>query len=334
MLFYPVFAWGPTSHCGIISSVIASPELIEGQAKSLIINQDRYFWEGVMFPDITVMHYYTTMQKYSSTHEWQFFKDLWVAADQTLKSDEARAFALGVGTHLIQDAVVHNSYIPSKIRQYFTQNMIIHPLVEGQIEGKFLDPSDPWYTYAAKARASSAFISVELPFGDQSTFNYIANEKKRPIDFGIQYGLHFNPTDEEYAGYEYDTMQLKTYLGTPDFYSKGFIISSQLWGLYQAVGGVVKYFVNVNDLMPYYNKTVEATVGWYNDPVNRLNPENFVSGVGGATPSGLDALNDANSYVTTWFIVLGFLVIAGFGGIYFFYKRTKKNLPLPFLGSM
>lgn len=342
-LFTPVFAWGPTTHCGIIAGVRISPELLSAQAKMLMNTYDRYFWEGVMFPDITVLAYYTSMKKYSSTHEWDFYSKIWTAADQTLKSDEARAFALGVGTHLIQDAMVHNSYVPAKIKQYLVQNIILHPLVEANIEGKYMTEGDPWFVPEAVPRAKTAFLSVEMNFNNASVFSYINGPDKRPMDFAIQYGLGFQPAGIlgsdgiDYNDYINSTLTMKTFLGTANFYSQGFTISSQLWGLYQAVGGIIKYFVDVNDAKKYIDLTVDATVDWYNhDGINgenwRSTPEKCVSGQ--LSPSGLAALDGANSYVATWFYVIVFIGVVGFGGVYFFYKRSKKNLPLPMLGSL
>lgn len=334
-IFTPVFAWGPISHCGLISNAISDPTLINGLAKRLITEQTRYFWEGVMFPDITVLHYYTSFDLYGNTHEWSFYNRLWTAADGTLQSDQARAFALGVGTHLIQDAIIHNGYIPDKIKQYLTQNSILHPIIEADIEGLFLS-GGRWYTFESQTRAQNAFISVDQPFTDPRAITYLELDgEKRPIDFAIQKGLLFtNVTSSEYLGYVKDAHDLVGFLGTPDFYGTGYVISPELWGIYQAAGSVIKNFVSISDIEPFYNSTWKSTVNWWNHEENIGHPEEYVNSPTGSTkPSGSVSLNEANFYVTTWFIVI-IVAIFTIGGFYIYYKKTKKTIPIPMLDNI
>lgn len=311
------YAWGPISHCGMISKAIdqCGKSTI---AYQLITSQDKWFWEGMQFPDITVLHYYTTFTTYSNTHSWGFYEKLW--AEASVKgSNQAMAFALGVGTHLIQDSIVHNLYIPAKIRQYFTQNAIVHPLVEAQIEGKFTTQGDDWYSLAAIDKAQNSFVKIlEDKFTDSAdlaTYN--------PAQFAIRWGLGINEGTSDWNIYLNDTATFKDILYGGSFYSeKGYGTSGELWGIYKAGGAFLKNFIDTSDIQKYYNMTVDQTVAWYNSNDYKKEPKAFIP-TAEDDPTGINSINAANSYVMMWYI-FGFIC---FGVIVVLWSYRRKIIP-------
>ena len=298
-----VYAWGPISHAGMISEAVNLCGK-STEAYRLISGNDKFFWEGVMFPDVTVLHYYTTFTSYQNTHTWGFYTALWSKAS-TSNSDQAKAFALGVGTHLLQDAIVHNKYIPEKIQQYFTQNAIIHPLVEAQIEGKFATVGADWYSLASTEKAQNSFLKILVDkftdSADLAAYN--------PAEFAIKIGLGFTEGSQDWITYIQDTGNFTSILNGGSFYSeKGYSTSGELWGIYKAGGAIIQNFVNIADVQIYKDQTVNQTVAWYNSGNYNDAPKNFVP-TKLNDPTGIDSINIANSYVMTWYI-FGFICFA------------------------
>ena len=130
----PSLAWGPNTHV-----VITKQALNLAGNSSLIVQQIQAhpdaFWCGLLFPDISVLYYYTKFESYQATHNWLFYRRLLEEASTV----EERVFAYGVAVHLIQDSVAHNIYVPMKIRQTLGSNFYTHPLIEAAVENRYFD---------------------------------------------------------------------------------------------------------------------------------------------------------------------------------------------------
>lgn len=129
----PANAWGPNTH------IIITKKSLEAAKDSIIKSQiEQYpeaFYAGVVFPDVSVLYYYTQFESYKSTHNWLFYRRLLEEAGTV----EEKAFAYGVACHLIQDTVAHNNYVPIKIQGTLGSNLYTHPLVEASVEARYFD---------------------------------------------------------------------------------------------------------------------------------------------------------------------------------------------------
>jgi len=130
----PAYAWGPNTHV-----TMTKQALFRTTNSSLIIQQiNQYpdaFYCGLLFPDISVLYYYTQFESYQATHSWLFYRRLLEEASMV----EEKVFAYAVAVHLIQDSVAHNEWVPIKIRQTLGSNFYTHPLAEASVENLYFD---------------------------------------------------------------------------------------------------------------------------------------------------------------------------------------------------
>lgn len=318
------YAWGPISHCGLVASALKQV----GSCEALTLTQGdlgRWFYIGTIFPDITVLHYYTTFKKYESTHDFVWYHDLWNVASQT-GSDEAKAFALGVGTHLIQDAIVHNVYMPLKIRTTLMQNNIIHPLTEGMIEGKFTTIGDPWYSLAAETQAKTSFMNWDTHFSSTGSKVGLNLMDYNPITFAV-YTMGLEVYQNSLQDYVNDASAFSGILQGGQFYDRGYVIpgGDLWWGMYKWIAGVARNFIKTDDVQYYYDLTITKTKEWY-ESGNYANPDQFTDNTS-YTPSGLKNLQTADGYVTSWGFVSVFLLgVAVFSYVYLKRMRAKGRV--------
>jgi len=301
-----VYAWGPITH--VYYTERALKEAGSTPLTDIINKNKKWFYCGLMYPDVTVLYYYTQWKSYSATHAWEFQRRLWQDA-LTRQSEEGLAFALGVGVHLLQDSITHNFWIPYKIKTTFVQNNIIHPLSEGFLETK-LAAGDP----IAEAIASTAFDQWNVPFDDTSA--WFDPEKGR------------NLTPAEWAdkilgspGFLDEAATFAVILNGGQFYQKGFVIpeSGGWWSIYKGVSNIIKNFVSVEDATPYINQTIKATVDWFRSGQGD-NPQAFV---GQTDPTGYDDLKAADNFVVSWTVVIVIMVC----GVvtYYYYRKYKRG---------
>jgi len=307
-----VEAWGPVSHVYMTEMALNQSNL--NSLTSIINNNKRWFLTGLMFPDVVVIYYYTEFISYQSTHDiGTFYKNLWDDAVNR-GSAQAKAFALGVGTHLIQDSVAHNIYIPNKIRGTLIQNNIIHPTVEGILEARLIDEQKP-----SKAMAETAFDMWNVPFTDSGMNNL------KPIDWadGIL-GKIDNPETPADESFRDEAAIFVGILSGGGFGGSfmGWSFGRQvgmLWDIFRGVSSIIKLAIPRGDADQYTQKAVENTISWYNSDdgsANRL--LEFISGV---DPTGFANLSAADGFVTIWtYTVLILLSIS----IFYYYWRKRK----------
>lgn len=107
--------------------------------KKLVLEQESCYYGGVLSPDSSVIYYYQNYpigKKYLDTHNWNFVNEL----EKRAKSDCEKAFVLGVSTHLVQDGVDHNFFIPKVIESTYIVNYLSHPMAEGVRDTAHLSP--------------------------------------------------------------------------------------------------------------------------------------------------------------------------------------------------
>jgi hypothetical protein len=304
---HSVEAWGPITH--VYYTERALQEAGSTALTDIINANKKWFYTGMMYPDVTVLYYYTEWKAYSATHAWEFQKRLWQDA-MTKQSNEGLAFALGVGVHLIQDSITHNFWIPYRIKTTFIQNNIIHPLSEGFLEAK-LASGDP----IAESIASTAFNQWNAPFDDSAQW------------FDADKGRNITPTEWSdkilgNPGFLDEAATFAGILGEKSFYQKGYVIpeAGGWWSIYKGVSDIVKNFVNVNDADQYINQTIKVTVDWFRSGQGD-SPQAFV---GQTDPTGYDNLKASDSYVVSWTIVI--VIIFSAVVLFFYYRKYKGGV--------
>ena len=121
-------AWGPAVHSHITDELLDNP----GNGEILLMcaaTQDNRaaFLAGAMIPDITVVYYFEKGgETYRATHNWNFFQEVYGQA----VTDNEKAFAYGIASHLIADSVAHQSVVPDTIKRTGVPNWLVHPLIE------------------------------------------------------------------------------------------------------------------------------------------------------------------------------------------------------------
>lgn len=310
-----VKAWGPMTHIYITEQAI---EIVKKQGTSellnIILENDRnyaYFKCGLMFPDVTVIYYYTEWKSYQATHSWLRQTDMWELAVSS-GSRQAMAFALGVGAHLLQDAIVHNYYIPNKIRSTLVLNNIIHPVVEGIVETKLLE-IDKWL----EDRTINSFAVYNVPFSDGDE----RVKDKTPIEFAasvIGTSLNWQTLSSQFnnilSGREFGASSFKGY----SFQKQ----AGPLWDLYKGVAQVLKFTMSEENYKPYVDEAIAKTVEWLLS--NRGGePGAFVGG--DVDPTGNTALTEADNEITKLTTAIIVLLILFVFFIYYRKYKSKKR---------
>jgi len=304
-------AWGPVSHLMLVTEAIDRAKQINPNSEILriITANQMYFYCGFMFPDVTVIEYYTEFQSYQDTHMLAFYDMLWTFAESKA-SDEAKAFTIGIGTHLLQDSFIHNYYIPTKIRSTLITNNIIHPVTEAVIESKYINQNA-----TAQAIAAAAFTAWNKPFDD---FTYTDEQGTRyisPVEF-VKIALGRDYT-EQARSFE----ALLSPSGGGFYSEEGYWVPGGMagfWGLYQAFAGVLMNFLSVEDYQTYKETTLQKTAEWYAS--GQASKQGLNTYMESLNPTGIDALNEANAYVAQWFVFMMVLSVV-IGAIYVKRKR-------------
>ena len=304
----PAYAWGPVSHLMLTQEAIARAKTMNADSEiiRLITKYQSWFYCGFMFPDVTVIKYYTEFKSYHNTHVLTFYDTLWKFAVEK-NSEQAKAFVIGVGTHLIQDSIVHNYYIPAKIKNTLIQNSVIHPVTEGVIESKFISNN-----VTAQQLAINSFSMYQSPFTDM-------DPQLTPVEFVKQaFG------GSETYDYENQANTFSTLLGSKNtiYGEGGYWVPSGglegLWGLYKSFAGVLQNFLSVSDYEQFREKTVEQTAEWY--AYGSPTADGLNSYMNQLDPSGIDSLRSADSYVVQWFFVIAIITSL----LAFVYYKRKK----------
>ena len=183
LLMGTVSGWGPNSHLYIIDRAMekcsADPECNTSIIyKTITENVDAYRC-GFMYPDVSVIYYYTNFKTYEVTHSWGFCDK----ALEYAKTPDEKAAAYGCFSHLVADSITHNYFIPSIIDQTHIPNDIIHPLTEGLVETNYIDnirtPHSmdlvdlyiPLFNRAAGTDLTNEAYTLKTAIGGQSFYN-------------------------------------------------------------------------------------------------------------------------------------------------------------------
>ena len=304
------YAWGPTTHMYMTWSQALNQT--DSTITRIIKNNFDWFSCGLMYPDVSVIYYYTNFTSYRSTHNIaQFYAGLWNDAIKR-NSEQAKAFTLGVGTHMIQDSVVHNSYIPTKIRTSLVRNNIIHPVIEGIIEGRLASDYKE-----SKALAEDAFARWDDPFTDSGM------DGMTPVQWADSILKLSGASSFQDEASTFENILLG---GNFKLSFMGYAFISQkggLWDIFRGVGDIVKVFIPYEESKSYIDESISVTVQWYatgDGSADSLGQ--YVKG----DPSGENALAQADVFVTNWTIVI--LIIFSIIMIYYFHRKSKTGLPL------
>ena len=298
------YAWGPVTHVYYTERALQLAG--DNYYTRLITNNKQWFLCGMMYPDVTVIYYYTKWTSYSATHAWEFQRKLWQTANQS-RSKKAMAFALGVGAHLLQDSIVHNYWIPQRIKNTFIQNNIIHPLSEGFLETRLIHSGSEGSL--AKALATTAFSNWESKFNDGTSLSdYTPAELCGEI------------LSKNRDMFKSEASTFNIILQGGEFYTKGYAIpeAGGLWSIYKGFSNLISnlpFVSGTHDADKYINMTIELTVKWFTEG----QPDNPQAIVGQYDPTGYDKLKSADSYVVSWTIVITIVFILSV----ILYKRYK-----------
>ena len=306
-----VYAWGPCTHIYLTEKALK----IAGNTTltAIIMNNKDWFMTGMMYPDVTVIYYYTEWKSYRATHAWTFQHELWREAQES-GDQRAMAFALGVAVHLLQDSITHNLWIPEKIRGTFVQNNIIHPLSEGLLESRLI--SDPQMGDLVKAMSINSFANYEIRFTDD------------PYFYDPERGVYLNPVEwcDKVLGrnatesFWDEAVTFNGILSGGNFYTKGYVIpeAGGWWSIYKGFSNAIQPFISTSDADKYIDQTINATVSFFRYGKGD-DPEAFV---GQVDPTGYDSLKAADSFVVQWTIAI---VTIAVGVLAFYYKRRKRD---------
>jgi hypothetical protein len=133
------FSWGPFTHTKWSLDILNEAGMASNLNVQLILANEDAFLAGLMYPDVSVIYYYSSFKTYKGLHDWNTADRLWKAAT----TDRQRAFALGWAVHLSMDMVSHNYYVPDKISSTKLINPIIHPLYELATDTNYIDVKTP-----------------------------------------------------------------------------------------------------------------------------------------------------------------------------------------------
>jgi hypothetical protein len=305
-----VYAWGPLTHLVLTEKALNQTPM--NTLKAIIVNNYEWFKTGLMYPDVTVIYYYTEFKSYRATHDWSvFYKTLWSDAEARA-SEQAKAFALGVGTHLLQDSIIHNTYIPLKIKQTLVPNNIIHPTVEAIFEAKLIADYP-----LIQARAEESFVLWDNPFTD------IGMEGLTPVEWANQIlGKVDDPSTLEDESFTDEASLFNQILYEGGFKSSfmGYSFGRQagwLWTVFKGFSQILKYALPMEDAQDYMDETVLKTVEWYTSE-QFLEPGSFSAG----DPTGIVELQTADGFVTVWTYVIIILLTL----IIIYYYRRKGRI--------
>jgi hypothetical protein len=302
------YGWGPCTHIYFTERALK----IAGNTTltNIIYKNKDWFMCGMMYPDVTVIYYYTEWKSYRATHAWTFQDELWRQA-QDSNDDRAKAFALGVAVHLLQDSITHNFWIPEKIRGTFVQNNIIHPLSEGLLETRLIS-EDP----LTQAMSIHSFELWNRPFdGCKYFYRDWKGGYLSPVEWADEV---LGRTAQDSFTDEASTFN--TILSGGEFYTKGYVIpqAGGWWSIYRGFSDFIRPLVSTKDADKYINQTISATVDFFRYGRGD-DPEAFI---GQYDPTGYDALKAADNYVVTWTIAIVIIVIAILA---VWYRRKAKK---------
>jgi len=300
-------AWGPITH--MYYTEIALQKAGSTWITDIINNNKDWFYCGLVYPDVTVIYYYTKWESYSATHAFSFQAELWQQA-QEAQCPPAQAFALGVAVHLLQDCITHNHWIPYKIKTTFVQNNIIHPLSEGLLETKLAGSGE--LGDRARTLAQNAFNVWNVPLDG---YDYFYDEEKGGYLTVVEWADKVLGRTAENS-FKDEAATFAQILGENAFYSKGYTIPSSggYWPIFRAISDFLKNFVSTEDADPYINMTINATVEFFIHGSGD-NPRDFVPD---NDPTGYFALKNADAFVIQWTVVVTIIFIVI---VLFYYKR-------------
>jgi len=306
-----VYAWGPCTH--IFYTKKALQEATGMPVANLVNDYYDWFLCGLMYPDVTVIYYYTQWVSYSATHSWTFQTKLWNDA-YAKGSKKAMAFAIGVGTHLLEDSIAHNYYIPLKIRSSMIQNNIIHPLSEGFVETNLI--ADPDLGYIVRSESTRAFLYYKSQIDDSDGFLKPDGTYMTVIEWTNSIlGKGWDFTQE--------AMTFDTILSQGQFYTKGFAVPKEQggwWAIYGTISDIISHFVSVEDANPYIQQSIDATARYFKADLSYGGqPQKFI---GEFDPTGYDNLKASDSYIATWTVITS-IVFISLIGIYYYRKRKS-----------
>lgn len=309
------YAWGPITHIYVCERAIQEIER-EGSTSELyriIIENYEWFKCGLMYPDVTVIYYYTNWTSYKFTHSWFRQNQAWEEAKKA-GSRRAMAFALGWGAHLIQDCIAHNLYVPEKIRRTLVQNNIIHPVVEGIVETKIINPNV--YNFPqGEEMAISAFNEYNHPFNDGTSLSELS-----PVEFAEK--VTGAPPEFKAIASQFHNILSGGGFGVSSF--KGYSFGQQrgwMWEIYHGVAKVFAYALRDDDPDLYIRTCIDVTKRWILNgdggrPQDTLGISNF-------DPTGDASLKSADAYVVNFTILIVVATVLVIGVYY--YRRYKKR---------
>jgi len=191
-------AWGPATHTKITNDLLNNPQ---GNAILTLCSQDQECWDAFMagseIPDITVVYYFESGgSKYRATHNWQFQQDVFLQA----RNDREKAFAYGIGQHLISDSVAHQEVVPNAIKDHGIPNWLLHPLLEQKYDS-YLKQSNPELAEQSRHMFDAILYG---PYGDryiamcQNALGDTIDVESHAIKLAAAFDSFYNPDGGNY----------------------------------------------------------------------------------------------------------------------------------------
>ena len=121
-------AWGPATHLELARELLAGKDLLPLQVAATLANYPYDFLYGNIAADMVVGKKFVDPLRHC--HTWPVAFEL---QDQVC-SPAQQAFVYGYLAHLAADIVAHNSFVPSKIVQYYHKKGALHLYWEMRFE--------------------------------------------------------------------------------------------------------------------------------------------------------------------------------------------------------
>ncbi|MEA3240552.1 MAG: zinc dependent phospholipase C family protein [Pseudomonadota bacterium] len=122
------WAWGPATHLELARELLAGKNLLPLQVAANLANYPYDFLYGNIAADMVVGKKFVDPLRHC--HTWPVAFEL----QDRVRSPAQQAFVYGYLAHLAADIVAHNSFVPSKIVQYYHQKGALHLYWEMRFE--------------------------------------------------------------------------------------------------------------------------------------------------------------------------------------------------------
>jgi hypothetical protein len=119
-------AWGLYTHVYFAQLLVWSIPLADPAFRRAARRFPRLLMAGACLPDLALFGRHLGTQAFAASHRWETAQRLASEA----RSDEERALAAGLASHLVVDVIAHNHFVPAHERLWVNVPMLTHAVAE------------------------------------------------------------------------------------------------------------------------------------------------------------------------------------------------------------